>query len=102
MRDALKRNEFLELMYITDANGRQTVSNIGGKVSGFAEDPSAYGSDWAGRAWFRGVAESGAFHISDVYTSSASGRECITVSGPFFGKSGRMLGVIAADVSVSA
>ncbi|WWX20938.1 methyl-accepting chemotaxis protein [Pseudodesulfovibrio methanolicus] len=102
MRDALKRNEFLELMYITDVSGRQTVSNIGGKVSGFAEDPSAFGSDWADRTWFRGVAENGTFHISDVYTSSASGRECITVSGPFFGKNGRMLGVIAADVSVSA
>ncbi|MGE4422698.1 MAG: methyl-accepting chemotaxis protein [Pseudodesulfovibrio sp.] len=102
MRDALKRNDFLELMYITDANGRQMVSNIGGKVSGFAEDPSAFGTDWAGRAWFRGVAENGTFHISDVYTSSASGQECITVSGPFFGKNGKMLGVIAADVSVSA
>jgi methyl-accepting chemotaxis protein len=102
MRDALKRNEFLELMYVTDAGGRQTVSNIGGKVSGFAEDPSAFGTDWADRAWFRGVAENRTFHISDVYASSASGRECITVSGPFFGRDGKMLGVIAADVSVSA
>ncbi|OIQ48792.1 Methyl-accepting chemotaxis protein 4 [Pseudodesulfovibrio hydrargyri] len=102
VRDALKRNEFLELMYITDAEGRQTVSNLGGKVSGYAEDASAFGSNWADRPWFKGVAETGAFHISDVYTSSASGRECITVSGPFFGRDGRMLGVIAADVSVSA
>jgi methyl-accepting chemotaxis protein len=102
MRDALKRNEFLELMYITDADGRQLVSNIGGKVSGFAEDTSAFGSNWADRPWFKGVSETGTFHISDVYTSSASGQECITVSGPFFGRDGRMLGVIAADVSVSA
>jgi methyl-accepting chemotaxis protein len=100
MRDALKRNEFLELMYVTDAQGRQTVSNIGGKVSGFAEDSSAFGTDWTDRSWFKGVAENGTFHISDVYTSSASGHECITVSGPFFGRNGRMLGVIAADVSV--
>ncbi|XXJ19493.1 methyl-accepting chemotaxis protein [Desulfovibrio caledoniensis] len=102
MRDALKRNDFLELLYITDADGRQLVSNMGGKVSGFAEDASAFGSNWADRPWFKGVAETGTFHISDVYTSSASGQECITVSGPFFGRDGRMLGVIAADVSVSA
>jgi methyl-accepting chemotaxis protein len=102
MRDTLKKNDFLELLYITDAQGRQLVSNIGGKVSGFAEDASAFGSNWGDRSWFKGVAETGTFHISDVYTSSASGRECITVSGPFFGRDGRMLGVIAADVSVSA
>jgi methyl-accepting chemotaxis protein len=102
LRDALKRNEFLELMYITDARGRQTVSNVGGKVSGFAEDASAFGTNWSDRAWFRGVAENGTYYISDVYTSSASGQECITVSGPFFDNNGAMLGVIAADVSVSA
>jgi len=102
MRDVLKQNEFLELMYVTDADGRQTVSNIGGRISGFAEDTSAFGSQWRDRSWFKGVAETGTFHISDVYTSSASGQECITVSGPFFGRDGRMLGVIAADVSVSA
>ncbi|WP_238528291.1 methyl-accepting chemotaxis protein [Pseudodesulfovibrio mercurii] len=102
MREALRKNEFLELMYVTDAHGRQTVSNIGGKVSGFAEDPSAFGTDWNDRPWYRGVAETRTFQISDVYTSSASGRECITVSGPFFGAGGELLGVIAADVSVSA
>ena len=102
MRDALKKNDFLELLYITDAHGRQLVSNIGGRVSGFAEDTAAFGSNWADRDWFKGVAENGTYHISDVYTSSASGQECITVSGPFFGRDGRMLGVIAADVSVAA
>ena len=102
MRDALKKNDFLELLYITDGDGRQLVSNIGGRVSGFAEDAAAFGSNWADRDWFKGVAENGTYHISDVYTSSASGQECITVSGPFFGRDGRMLGVIAADVSVSA
>ncbi|WP_286181916.1 methyl-accepting chemotaxis protein [Desulfovibrio sp. Huiquan2017] len=102
MRDVLRRNDFLELLYITDAHGKQTVSNIGGKVSGFAEDPSAFGSDWSERPWFRGVAETRTFRISDVYISSASGRECITVSGPYFDRDGNVLGVIAADVSVSA
>jgi len=100
MRDALRENDFLELMYVTDAQGRQTVSNMGGKVSGFAEDPEAFGADWSGRPWFRGAMDNRTFQISDVYTSSASGGECITVSGPYFGRDGQVLGVIAADVSV--
>jgi methyl-accepting chemotaxis protein len=101
MRRALKENDFLELLYITDARGVQTVSNIGGKVSGYAEDASAYGSEWGARPWFRGAIDNRTFYVSDVYTSSASGRECITVSGPFFSPSGEVLGVIAADVSVT-
>ncbi|RWU06054.1 methyl-accepting chemotaxis protein [Pseudodesulfovibrio sp. S3] len=102
MRTVLARNAFLELLYITDGNGVQTVSNIGGKVSGYAEDAFAFGKHWDSRSWFRGAVDNRTFYISDVYTSSASGEECITVSGPFFGTQGEVLGVIAADVSVAA
>lgn len=101
MRQALKSNDFLELMYITDENGRQTVSNIGGIVANFAEDASAFGTDWATRPWFKGAIESGTFYVSDVYTSSASGESCITVSSPFFNGDGKPKGVIAADVRVA-
>lgn len=101
MRSALRKNDFLELMYITDEKGLQTVSNLGGMVTGFSEDKSAYGTDWAERSWFQGAIENKTFYISDVYTSSASGEKCITVSSPFFGKEGEVRGVIAADVRVA-
>ncbi|QJB58508.1 methyl-accepting chemotaxis protein [Pseudodesulfovibrio sp. zrk46] len=101
MRQALKRNDFLELLYITDDKGRQTVSNISGKVADFAEDQSAYGASWANRPWFEGAVENKTFYISDVYVSSASGENCITVSSPFFNVDGNVLGVIAADVRVA-
>jgi len=101
MRKALQRNDFLELLYITDAGGKQTVSNIGGKVSDFAEDRSAYGTSWATRPWFHGAVENKTFYISDVYVSSASGESCITVSSPFFNGEGDVKGVIAADVRVA-
>jgi methyl-accepting chemotaxis protein len=100
MRRALKANDFLELLYVTDEKGRQVVSNMGGKVTGYAEDRSAHGSSWASRAWFTGAIENRTFFISDVYESSASGESCITVSSPFFDRDGRVLGVIAADVRV--
>lgn len=101
MRKALKTNDFLELMYITDAKGHQIVSNIGGKVMDFSEDRSAYGTDWATRPWFTEAVATGTFYISDVYISSASGGNCITVSSPFKDRSGKILGVIAADVRIA-
>jgi methyl-accepting chemotaxis protein len=102
MRQALKANDFLELLYITDEKGVQTVSNMGGKVTGYAEDASALGGEWGNRPWFTGAMESGTFYISDVYTSTASGESCITVSSPYFGSNGKPFGVIAADVRVAA
>ncbi|WP_285906154.1 methyl-accepting chemotaxis protein [Pseudodesulfovibrio pelocollis] len=100
MRRALKANDFLELLYITDEKGRQLVSNLGGKVTGYGEDAGAVGSQWSTRPWFTGAMENRTFFISDVYESSASGESCITVSSPFFDRDGRILGVIAADVRV--
>ncbi|MFH1914106.1 MAG: methyl-accepting chemotaxis protein [Pseudomonadota bacterium] len=100
MRRALKANDFLELIYITDDKGRQLVSNLGGKVTGYGEDAGAFGSQWATRPWFTGAMENRTFFISEVYESSASGESCITVSSPFFDRDGRILGVIAADVRV--
>jgi len=101
MRQALGKNEFLELLYITDETGKQTVSNIGGKVTDFAEDKSAYGSTWDTRLWFQGAMKNQTFYISDVYVSSASGENCITVSSPFINGDGSVKGVIAADVRVA-
>jgi methyl-accepting chemotaxis protein len=100
MRRALKANEFLELLYITDEKGKQVVSNIGGKVMDYAEDAGARGSVWASRPWFLGAVENKTFYISDVYESSASGESCITVSSPIFNGNGGIIGVIAADVRV--
>lgn len=100
MRKALRENEFIELLYITDAKGKQTVSNMGGRVTDFSEDKTAYGKEWKDRAWFTGAVENKTFYISDVYISSASGDNCITVSSPFFDDSGQVSGVIAADVRV--
>jgi methyl-accepting chemotaxis protein len=100
MRRGIKANDFLELVYITDEKGRQMVSNMGGRVMDYAEDKTAFGSNWATRPWFTGAVENRTFYISDVYQSSASGESCITVSSPFLDRNGRIMGVIAADVRV--
>ncbi len=101
MRRVLQLNDFLELLYITDEKGNQTVSNVGGKVMDFSEDRTAFGSNWATRPWFSGAIENQTFYISDVYVSSASGGNCITVSSPFIDRNGVLKGVIAADVRIA-
>ncbi len=101
MRTAVRNSSFLELLYITDHTGKQVVSNISGQWDGYAEDSAALGTDWSNREWFRGVAEDKTIYISDVYKSSATGFNCITVSGPYFGTTGNLLGVIAADVRIN-
>lgn len=101
MHRAVQSNSFLELLYITDHTGKQTVSNICGQWKSYAEDKAAYGKNWKGREWFDGVLEDKTIYISDVYKSSATGQNCITVSGPFFSPNGDVLGVIAADVRIS-
>lgn len=100
MHTALRNNRVLELLHITDHKGIQTVSNISGQRQSFAEDSSACEKDWSNREWFSGAIEDQTMYVSDVYESSASGENRITVSGPFFDSKGRILGVIAADVKV--
>jgi methyl-accepting chemotaxis protein len=100
MREALKRNPSFELLYITDGRGRQTVSNIGRGPSGLSADGGAVGKDWSTRAWFRQPVDMRGTVVSEVYVSSATGENCITVSTPLSTESGEILGVLAADINL--
>jgi len=100
MREALRRHQSFELVYITDARGRQVVSNIGRGALGLAEDKGAAGRDWSGRPWFRQPVETRSMAVSEVYVSSATGENCITVSTPLLDEAGGLLGVLAADVNL--
>jgi len=101
LRKFVHNNDFIELVYATDNQGRQLVSNISGQDMGFAEDPGAYGKNWSSREWFKGASENQTYYVSDVYESSASGAKCITVSSPFDKPDGETLGVIAVDVRLA-
>jgi len=100
MRRALAREQSLELLYLTDASGRQTVSNIGRGPGGPVEDKSTVGRDWSTRPWFSQPAETRTVAVSDVYVSSATGENCITVSAPIFAESGDFAGVLGVDVNL--
>jgi len=94
-------NTYLELAYMTDAQGRQIVSNI--PQAGFASqyEGTGYGKDWRSRPWFTGAVHSKDIFISEVYVSSASGAPCITVSRPVETADGVILGVLGLDVKLT-
>jgi len=100
LRRALADNAFLELGYITDASGRQVVSNI--PQAGFPQqEGEGFGKNWSSRPWFTGAVKSKDIFISEVYVSTASNAPCITVSRPIEAADGTMLGVLGLDVKLN-
>ena len=100
LRRALADNAFLELAYITDASGRQVVSNI--PQAGFAQqEGEGFGKNWSSRPWFTGAVKCKDIFISEVYVSTASNAPCITVSRPIEAADGTMLGVLGLDVKLN-
>jgi len=100
LRQALTQHQSLELLYLTDAKGRQVVSNIGRGPGGITADASSHGRDWSSRAWYRQPVESRSIAVSEVYVSSATGENCITVSAPIIAKTGELAGVLGVDVNL--
>jgi len=99
MRDAIHSMRIFELLYLTDAEGRQISSNI---WSEGREDATVFGKDWSSRPWFSSVVASGELSVSDIYRSSATDSFCFTLSGPVFDDDGRFAGVLAADVNFAS
>ncbi|WP_018873360.1 methyl-accepting chemotaxis protein [Thioalkalivibrio sp. ALJ16] len=102
MHRALAEHQFLELLYVTDASGRQVTANIA--PDGFAAQYTGTGAgqDWSGREWFRCVAEDGDTYATPLYRSAATGTYCFTVAVPLRASNGTLGGVLAADISLSA
>ncbi len=88
------RQSAFELLYVTDAHGRQVTANVGPAGS----DASALGRDWRERPWFREVVKHHRLYVSDIYRSVATDDFCFTVSAPLLDPAGKLLGVLGADV----
>ncbi len=99
LEKTLRDNPFLELLYVTDAAGRQLTSNIG--RNGLS-NAAAYGRDWSRRPWFKGALDSGSLYFSPIYVSEATGEYCLTVSAVLPDALGRVSGVLGADVRLFA
>ncbi len=97
LRQVVERYPFLELLYLTNAQGRQITDNIA-QGAFQATYGGGFGKNWSSRPWFRGAVSSGGTYISDLYRSVASDNFCFTISTPLRDPSGRLLGVLGADV----
>lgn len=96
----LKSDPCFELLYVTDARGRQIVSNISRSEGATVADTTGYGRDWSRRPWFQeAVRLGGQVHVSDIYRSTATGDFCFTVSIAVTNLAGEMTAVLAADVN---
>ncbi len=100
MRQSLREHQSLELVYLTNAKGMQTVANIGRGPGGLVADNSAVGRDWSARPWFTQPSQTRNLAVSEVYVSSATGENCITVSAPVLADDGELLGVLGVDVNL--
>jgi len=101
LRLAAGQDPCLELLYITDAQGRQVTSNIFAEEgTATAYDSDGHNMDWSRRPWFLGALQSGGCHISELYRSAATGRFCFTVACVIRNDQNQILGVLGADINI--
>ena len=89
---------FIQFMYLTDTEGRLVAR----KVANPADRPKfatmVEGIDLSGREWFIKPMENGKLHITDFYTSTFTGKLCLTVSLPVADERDEVRGVLGADI----
>ncbi len=90
----LPQHPHFELLYVTDAKGRQVISNL----SAGGREESVIGRDWSRRPWFQQPAQTGQTYISNIYRSLATDNFCFTISTPLRAPRGQLLGVLGVDV----
>ncbi len=102
MRAMLAAEPYIQLLYATDARGRQITANIAPVGFRANYDGDGFGSDWSGRPWFTGAAQGGETYVSEVYRSVASGSYCFTVAVPLRDDRGAVVGVLGADIDLGS
>lgn len=95
----LQAHEYFELVYVTDAHGRQFIDNIGRAEGKVVHDPAGYGRDWSDRPWYREARSGAGVRSTDIYRSAATRDFCFTVSAAVSDAEGKITGVIGADVN---
>ena len=93
----IKSRGWVELLYLTDAKGRQLTGNI----SASNIDQNVRGKDWSTRPWFIGPAGTGKPYISGLYRSVATNEFCFTAAAPIY-RGKELSGVVAADINIKA
>jgi len=101
MNQFINKHRFIELAYLTDANGRQITPNIWSKGIRSSNDKNSIGSNWLSKEWFKKPKDTGMIYITDIYRSVATDNFCFTVAVPVKDASGGVIGVLGVDVNFS-
>lgn len=103
LRQLAARHDYLELLYVTDHQGRQVTSNIFASNDLRATyDSDGFAMDWSQRPWFQDAMSRGECIVTPFYRSAATHRFCFTVAGPIRDADGAIVSVLGADVDVAA
>jgi len=99
LRQVVKNYPFIELAYITDAQGTQTLENVSRNDFRAAYGDSGKLKNWSQRSWFIGAMRTNGVYLSEIYRSQATDEFCLTASATFEDQSGNTAGVVAIDVN---
>lgn len=94
----LEENNFIELVYIADIEGR-LVSWHAQKENEDTQELLRVGTDCTSRPWFSNGLDSRIPFISEVYKSLTSKEECFSVSVGIFDETDQCAGVISIDIN---
>lgn len=102
LEDIVTNNQFLQMAYVTDADGIQITENIAQPWIEKAKEISRKGDDRSQRPWFASIIKDGKSSVTDYYISKTTEELCVTASAPITNENGEFVGVLAMDFNFSS
>lgn len=98
----VEETPYVELAYVTGADGNQIALAVNEDVVGDDEVPASVkaGEGLTDRPWFRGVMRERRAIITPLYESLLSEELCFTVAVPLWGPDGELIAVMGLDINV--
>lgn len=101
LEEIVSNNQFLQMAYVTDAEGVQITENVAQPWIEKAKEISRKGDDRSSRPWFAIIIKEGKSSLTDYYISKTTEELCITASAPITNSNGEFVGVLAMDFNFS-
>ena len=101
LEEIVTNNQFLQMAYVTDADGIQITENIAQPWIEKAKEISRKGDDRSSRPWFASIIKDGKSSVTDYYISKTTEELCVTATAPITNANGEFVGVLAMDFNFS-
>jgi len=99
-KEILEENSFIELIFLSDKQGKIFDFHINRDTSNIEEDAIFHGKDASARPWFINSINSRNPYITNVYKSIFSNEDCFTISIGIFDEDDEFVGVLGMDINV--